>query len=138
MTPARLASLCVLLAACAGPGRHQPVAEEEANFVLHVSNQGPRLEVVDINVRIDGRLAFEGPFDVGEEENFQHNWHTYFFRLDPGKHVLTADSGRGQVKLERTFKLPAKRWAVLNHWAPSDTEERYFSFEIRKEKPVFE
>lgn len=138
MPPARLASLALLLAACAGPGRQQPVAAEEANFVLYVSNQGPRLEVVDISVKIDGRLALEGPFDVGEEASFQHNWSPYYFRLDPGKHVLAAESGWGQTKLERTFKLPGKRWAVLNLWAPSDTDERHFSFEIRKEEPVFE
>jgi hypothetical protein len=138
MTPTRLVSLGLLLAACAGAGRQQPVAEGEANFVLHVSNQGPALELVNISVHIDGRLALEGPFDVGKDEEFQHNWKGYFFRLDPGKHVLTAESGWGQTTIERTFELPAKRWAVLDHWAPEKTGARYFSFEIRKEAPVFE
>ena len=138
MTLARLASLCVVLVGCAGPERQQPAAEEEANFVLYVSNQGPALKLVHITVRIDGRLAIEGPFDVGEGEDFQHNGNTYFFRLDPGKHVLTAESGWGRTTHERTFGLPAKRWAVLNLWAPSETDTPYFSFEIRKEAPAFE
>jgi hypothetical protein len=138
MTRARLASLCVVLAACSGPGRQQLVAEEEANFVLHVSNQGPGLKLVNITVRIDGRLAIEEPFDVGEGKGLQHSWKTYCFRLDPGKHVLLAESGGGRTTHERTFELAAKRWAVLSLWAPSETDTPHFSFEIRKEAPAFE
>jgi hypothetical protein len=138
MTRTRLASLCVVLAACSGPGPQQLVAEEEANFVLHVSNQGPGLKLANITVRIDGRLAVEEPFDVGEGEDFQHNWNSYCFRLEPGKHVLTAESGWERTTHERTFELAAKRWAVLSLWAPSETDAPHFSFEIRKEAPAFE
>ncbi|MHC4134238.1 MAG: hypothetical protein ACYS0K_04560 [Planctomycetota bacterium] len=89
-------------------------------------------------MRIDGRLAIEEEFDVGEGEGSQHNWHTYHFRLDPGKHVLTAGSRLGRARLEKDFDLPAKRWAGINFWAPSETDTRYFSFEIREEASAFE
>lgn len=111
------------------------VGAEDADLVLHVSNQVPTEEVVAITVAVDGEelidqdFAFEGG----------HNWIEFGLELPPGEHTLTATTGTG-AGTERTFELPEedRRWAVLNYWSePTDESEsamrRFFTFEVTEE-----
>lgn len=111
------------------------VDAEDADLVLHVSNQVPTEEVVDIVVAVDGEELIDQPFAFEEG----HNWIEFGIDLPPGEHAVRATSGTG-AGTEQTFELPAgeRRWAVLNYWfEPTDDSgsegRRYFTFEVTEE-----
>lgn len=111
------------------------VDAEDADLVLHVSNQVPTEEVVEITVAVDGEELIEESFAFEEG----HNWIEFGIELPPGEHTLTATSGTG-AGTERSFELPVgeQRWAVLNYWSePTDESEsemrRFFTVEVTEE-----
>jgi hypothetical protein len=133
--------LCLLfvlmasVAACGSDGEPATVAEgppplEQAgngNFTLYVSNQSFERGDVDIAVFIDGRLAVDDDFEVGD----QHNWIEFTFELGNGPHTLRAESLKGDALLEKRFEVAGKRWAVVDYWCcDSEHGEPRFSFDI--------
>lgn len=111
------------------------VDAEDADLVLHVSNQVPMEEVVGITIAVDGEELIDESFAFEEG----HNWVEFGIELPPGEHTVTATSETG-AGTERSFELPEedRRWAVLNYWSePTDGSEsemrRFFTFEVTEE-----
>lgn len=108
-------------------------ADPDGNFVLSVSNQSFEIDSVDIIVTIDGQPVIDEDFAVED----QHNWKQFTFRLDPGRHTLTARSQRGGAELERTFEVTGEHWAVINYWYSDGTngtqQPKELKFDIQDE-----
>jgi hypothetical protein len=127
------------LAACGGGSEDSaPVIEgpppleqaEDGNFTLYVSNQSFARGEVDITVWINGFVAVDGDFEVGN----QHNWSEYRFNLADGPHTIRAETTRGEAVLEKTFRVEGKRWAVFDYWCcDSAQDEPKFTFMVSKE-----
>lgn len=92
----------------------QEVLEQttNGNFTLYVINQSPTHSTIDIELRLDGKLALKDKFHKSDE----HNWQQYKFRLSRGKHVLTAFSKKGQAEIEQEFFIEDNHWAVVNYY----------------------
>lgn len=118
------------------PKQHTNIPQDPT-FTLLVSNQSFDLDPVDIEVKIDGRLAVTGDFVVGN----QHTWVKFDFDLGAGNHTLTAKSRDGGVDLEKPFVMNDRKWGVLNFWyyasGPEPTPEQ-FSFSVSDEQPAFD
>jgi len=76
------------------------VDEEQANLVLHTSNQGVDDERVSLTIAVDGVTVVDRDFYVAD----QHNWITLPRRLSPGVHEITAESDSGTT-LSESFAL---------------------------------
>ncbi|MCI0694889.1 hypothetical protein L0337_23135 [candidate division KSB1 bacterium] len=117
----------------------QEVLEQttNSNFTLYVSNQSSARSTIDIELRLDGKLALKDRFHKDDE----HNWQQYKFRLSKGKHVLTAFSKNGQAKIEQEFLIEDNHWAVVNYYYSHRTKKAvkvYPLFTFRMEnKPIF-
>jgi hypothetical protein len=107
---------------------------EDGNFTLYVSNQSFDRGTVDITVWINGFVAVDGEFEVGN----QHNWSEYRFNLADGPHTLRAATATGEAVLEKTFQVEGKRWAVVDYWCcDSAQDEPKFSFHVSNEPIAF-
>ena len=84
----------------------------DGNFILHVSNQSAAISPVDIEIRIDGRLAVKGEFHYKDG----HHWQQYQFQTSAGEHILTATSEKGHANFEERFSIKDKHWAVVNYF----------------------
>ena len=141
MRPLVLMLATFAVAGCGATGDSPPVAEgrpaleQAANgkFTLYVSNQSFERKNVDIAVVIDGRLAVDGDFAVGD----QHNWSEFRFDLENGKHTLHVESLEGDAKLEKRFDVKGKRWAVVDYWCCNDASEPRFTFEVSAQPLAF-
>ena len=114
--------------------------DKKGNFVLYVSNQSFAITPVDITIRIDGKEAVCGDFDVAAHPmRAQHNWIKHVFHLSPGKHTLEAVSKKGEATLKREFQIKDKHWATVDYWYYPNKRhrrnDRHFSFTI-KDKPI--
>lgn len=138
-----LIAFTLLLAACVDgsssgtPRQHLP-RPVDPTFTLYVSNQSFDLSEVDIEIRIDGRLAVTGDFHV----EGQHTWIPFDFELAPGPHELRAATRIGGVDLEQAFEMDARKWGVLSFWyyeagSPEPTPQQ-FSFQVLDEPPAFQ
>lgn len=110
---------------------------EDGNFTLYVSNQSFEIDPVDVQVRLDGKLAVEGDFLV----EGQHSWHVFPFEVGLGAHTLEAITVAGDATITEIFTISDDRWAVLDFWYyPGDPEPtpRQFSFYLYDEPPQFE
>jgi hypothetical protein len=105
----------------------------DGNFTLYVSNQSFDRPRVDIVVVIDGRLAIEDEFAVGN----QHNWVEFRFDLEDGEHVLRAESVSGNAVLERRFGVKGRRWAVVDYWCCNDGSEPKLTFHVSAQPLAF-
>jgi hypothetical protein len=139
----KLACLPLVAAAATGCFHEEPRQhiERAANptFTLYVSNQSFDIDPVDIEVRLDGRLAVTGDFDVGS----QHSFFDFDFHLEPGSHVITARGDGGDIDLEQTFTLGADRkWGTLFFWyyGPDHYEPtpRSLDFDLYDTAPAFD
>lgn len=101
--------------------------DKDGNFVLYVSNQSFGVSPVDIRVFIDGKLAIDEAFDVGN----QHNWKSFRYNLGKGKHRLAAESVKGAAKFERDLEVRDTNWSVLDYW----DSPGHFSFHT-SDKPI--
>ena len=101
--------------------------DKDGNFVLYVSNQSFGVSPVDIRVFIDGKLAIDEAFDVGN----QHNWKSFRYNLAKGKHRLAAESVKGAAKFERDLEVRDTNWSVLDYW----DSPGHFSFHT-SDKPI--
>ena len=110
--------------------------DRTGNFILYVSNQSFAINPVDIKVYIDGQVAVEQEFDVGN----QHNWQAFQYSLPNGTHQLRVQSRKGQAKLQKEFEVKGKHWAVLDYWFYPDTHyeptPKHFTFGV-SDKPVY-
>jgi hypothetical protein len=101
--------------------------DKDGSFVLYVSNQSFGVSPVDIRVFIDGKLAIDEAFDVGQ----QHNWKSFRYNLGKGKHRLAAESVKGAAKFERDLEIEGGNWSVLDYW----DSPGHFSFHT-SDKPI--
>lgn len=137
-----LVASLVLLAGCAtdDTGTHQQHLPRPANpsFTLFVSNQSFDLPTVDVEVRLDGRLAVTGDFHV----EGQHTWVPFEFDVGPGNHEIAIKSATGDTTLASPFVMDDRKWAVINFWyyktgSPEPTPQQ-FSFQVFDEQPGFD
>lgn len=109
--------------------------DPNGNFILYVSNQTFEISPVDIKILIDGRWAIQENFEVGN----QHNWKQFQFQLSKGKHLIKAESVKGEAVLEKEFEITDKHWAVLDYWVDIKAARypvpKYFTFNFT-DKPV--
>lgn len=108
---------------------------ETPNFTLYVSNQSFEMDVVDIEVRLDGELAVTGDFEVGS----QHTWLPFHFQLSPGLHTLTSTTRTGsrKVELSSTVQVSDERdYGVLSFW--TGREGATFAFNFMDDQPGFD
>jgi hypothetical protein len=119
-----------------------PVAEEpppleqaeDGNFTLYVSNQSFDRGKVDITVWINGFVAVDDEFEVGN----QHNWSEFRFNLADGPHTIRAATAAGETVFEETFTVEGKRWAVVDYWCCDSTQvEPKFTFMVSEEPIAF-
>lgn len=114
---------------------------KDGNFVLYVSNQSFAVNPVDITVRIDGKQAVRGDFDVKGGSIAQHNWKRHVFKLSPGKHKLHVESRKGAANLDKEFEVAKKHWAVVNYWyypkSHYNPTPKHFSFKIQNTRIMF-
>lgn len=104
------------------------VDRDEADLVLHVSNQSFDDEEVHLTVALDGVTVVDGDFHVED----QHNWVTFPLAVPAGDHEITAEADSGATMTE-SFQLPADqtRYAVVDHWGEGDSSELSWSFKRR-------
>jgi hypothetical protein len=108
-------------------------ADQGRQLHLYVSNQSFDRAKVDIVVVIDGRLAVEDEFAVGN----QHNWVEFRFDLEDGEHVLRAESVSGDAVLESRFGVNGSRWAVVDYWCCYDRSEPKLTFHVSAQPLAF-
>ncbi len=120
--------------------------EQDANFVLLVLNASQKTRSVDIQVRIDGKLAVDEPFsnEVSDPLMLSIPPHRVFrFRLAPGPHTLAASTTVGKASVDERFELTPdadKRWALLgyDYWSGSAPQPPPGQFEFHvQDKPIY-
>lgn len=89
---------------------------DQANFVLHVSNQSLALEKVDLQIKMDGKILVDEEFHVGVGVSLAHNWKTFYLNVADGSHQLEVVSKLGDARLKHSFEKKGKRWAVVDYW----------------------
>lgn len=96
------------------------VEDDEADLVLHVSNQSFDDEEVNLTILVDGSTVVDGQFHVED----QHNWVTFPLAVDPGLHEVTATADSGTT-LRESFRIPQGqvRYAVIDHWGERGSAE---------------
>lgn len=109
-------------AGAASPGTSADVRlvdPDEADLVLHASNQSFADETVRLRITVDGVVVADRDFEVGS----QHNWYTFPLELAPGDHevLVLADTG---VRARHTVTIPEGevRYAVADYWDEGDGE----------------
>ena len=132
-------AVALALAGCGGGSEDlAPVIEgpptleqaEDGNFTLYVSNQSYDRRMVDITLWINGFVAVDGEFEVGN----QHNWSEYRFNLADGPHTIRAATATGETVFEESFQVEGERWAVVDYWCcDSAQNEPKFSFMVSEE-----
>jgi len=109
--------------------------EENANFILYISNQSFEEPLVDIQVVIDGQSIVKDEFEVKN----QHYWKVYALNLPRGDHTLHAKAEKGITEINRSFKVSGNHWAVLNFWGNGKNTDasklRGLAFDIY-DKPI--
>lgn len=102
------------------------VGEDEADLVLHVSNQSFDDEEVRLTVRVDGVTVVDGDFHVED----QHNWVTFPLSMSAGGHEITAESDSGAT-LRESFDVRAgkTRYAVIDHWTEDGSADLTWLFQ---------
>ena len=129
----------VSLFSLAGCGQQsQPISDlldPEGNFTLYVSNQSFAIDPVDVKIFIDNQIVVDQDFYVES----QHSWQVFQLSLVPGKHTLRAKSRKGKARLEKTFDVKGRHWAVVDffyyprtHYSPTPKK---FTFDISN-KPI--
>jgi hypothetical protein len=107
--------LAIILCGCVRstkPQFTQEIDQPDANFILYVSNQSFEKPEVDISVIIDGETVVNDLFQVKNK----HYWKTYSLKLPLGNHQLSVKADNGTYKLERSFEITNKHWAVISFW----------------------
>jgi len=92
--------LCIVGFSIVGCKENPEVLEQTTggNFTLYVNNQSPTRFPIDIELRLDGKLALTDRLHKSDDNRQQ-----YKFQLSQGKHVMTAFSKKGQAKIEQEF-----------------------------------
>ncbi len=102
------------------------VEEEQANLMLHVSNQSFDDEEVRLTIAVDDVTVVDGDFSVGD----QHNWARFPLSLSPGVHEVAASSDSGAT-LSESFEIPPgkTRHALIDHWGEDESANLTWSFQ---------
>ena len=90
--------------------------DENGNVTFLLSNQSFDINPVDIEVRLDGKVAIEGEFDVTGDQMPQHNWLHYRFQLESGDHELTVSSDRGEAQLATVLAVAGMHTVAVAFW----------------------
>jgi len=105
--------LCIVGFSIVGCKENPKVLEQttDGNFTLYVNNQSPTRSPIDIELRLDGKLALTNRLHRNDDNRQQ-----YKFQLSQGKHVMAAFSKKGQAKIEQEFFIEDNHWAVVNYY----------------------
>ena len=122
------------------PESERALLDPDGNIVLYVINRSPEIDPVDIEIRIDGRLACQQAFEMNSM--LPDTGETFVLQLSDGQHVLSAESINGEAALETSFTVTGKHWAVLDYeYAPTTAhppEPRQLRFIMRDEPILFD
>ena len=118
---------------------NMPVLEQDSsgNFALYVSNGSSTIPSVDILVLIDGKLAVDEDFHIGQIGMSNHK--EFKFNLPSGRHNISAKSAAGSAELNLEFDITSKQWAILDYSYNPESEyerEKSFIFNIQDE-PIY-
>lgn len=117
-----------------------PVGNTPIPVHVVVSNQSFAIDPVDITLSIDGLTVAEGDFKVGS----QHTFHTFDLEVDPGTHMLRAQTTKGEAVLEKPWDATGERWLTVMYWYyPEGTTSatptpRSFSIDVSSVEPTFQ
>jgi hypothetical protein len=92
----------------------QIAQSEGGNFVLYVKNQSMERPVIDLEVRLDGKLLVQGEF-----RNEMHVNRQFQYKLSAGTHELTAVSKKGEARFEGKVTITGRHWAALEYFYAS-------------------
>ena len=113
--------------------RMQP-QDEKYNITLLVSNQSIDINPVDIEIRIDNRLAVHANFDSSGVQPSQHNWESFHFQLENGDHTIVISSEKGEARLEKTFEVNSVHTVTIAYWYDASDHRtksaKFFTFNI--------
>jgi hypothetical protein len=105
-----------------GPGETIPQGDR-GNYGLVVSNQSSGVPSVYLTVRIDGRSAVQGRFDVGNH----HNFVPFQLEVEDGSHRLTAEAtdfaGNHLASLERAIDVTGRPFGLVTFWTEAGRHE---------------
>lgn len=109
------------------------VEVDEADLVLHVSNQSFDDETVHLEVAVDGVRVVKRDFAV----EGQHTWVTFALALPPGRHEVSARSDSG-ARLRETFRTREgePRYALIDHWGEEGSAE--LDWRVQREPMAFQ
>src|SRR5665647_2856760 len=112
--------------------------DPHGNVVLCVSNQSATLRRVDITILVDGQPVLAKSFD----NRFSSYPKPVVLQLAPGRHVLSAQSTKGDASLQKSFSVNGKRWASVDYWydngAHGSAEVRQLVFRIQDRPMLFD
>jgi|SRR5665647_217766 len=116
----------------------QSLLNPHGNVVLCVSNQSATLRRVDITILVDGQPVLAKSFD----NRFSSYPKPVVLQLAPGRHVLSAQSTKGDASLQKSFSVNGKRWASVDYWydngAHGSAEVRQLVFRIQDRPMLFD
>ena len=119
---------------------HSNYENQDGNFILYVSNQSPEIPTVDIFIKIDDVPVLHKFFKAYKFNRPPgHNPQEFRFQFNPGKHRIYAETQKGKTKIDETFEIKNKNWAVIDFWYNKKQGNKYnsptFTFEISN-KPI--
>ena len=116
----------------------QSLLNPHGNAVLYVSNQSTTLRRVDITIQVDGQPILAKSF----ENRFSSYPKPVILQLAPGRHVLSAQSIKGDASLQKSFSVSGKSWASVDYWydngAHGSAEARQLVFRIQNHPMLFD
>ncbi|MFC1505778.1 hypothetical protein ACFLQ6_01765 [Thermoproteota archaeon] len=114
---------------------------EKGNVILFASNQSLEINVVDIEILIDGKIAVKSEFAVAGNQLPQHNWRQFRFQLERGIHSIVISSKKGNARLEREFRVSGSHTAYIAYWYDMNNQKmsskKYFTFTISDKSPAY-
>lgn len=110
--------------------------DENGNFALYISNQSFEIDLIDVEVYIDEKLAVNDEF-----QNISgHEYSSFRFSLSEGTHAIKIVSQKGGATLEDTFTIVEAGRGVIHFWYyPEDhmyATEPNFEFIFGPDEPL--
>ena len=105
--------------------------ERKTNITLIISDQSSLKGETRIIVKIDKKTVVDQVFEVG----MQHNWVSFYYNLDDGKHIIEAESEDGAAIIrEFSVNKENRKWILIQHWYEDNTPLLEYMI---KEEPFF-
>jgi hypothetical protein len=118
------------------------LASKDGNLTLYVSGTSTVVKRVDIQIRIDEKVAVAEYFDVRKR---MHSRPKRFILLLPkGTHTIDIRSDQESIDLKESFTVTDKHWAKVSFWRfpegdyTSPRTPKGFSFRIQDEPIMFQ